>query len=382
MTKTKRTWMIASMSGCLAVAAVLAIRFTTGSLSPIEIWRTYRSFWESSARSVAMGADIVRGDFDISYILVPRSEIMYGGVVKDGIPALSNPAIVPADRADQIHPTDIVVGVTIGDEARAYPIRILDRHENVNDVLGGTPIAVSYCPLCRSALVFDRRIGGSVREFGISGFVWNSNLLLYDRQTYGWEESLWSQVQMRAVTGPAARKGLRMKLLPAELTTWAKWAQNHPNTTMLSFQTGYRRKYGDVAYSSYFKDDQLMFPAAEQKQRPERFRRKEPMVVVQVGEKWKAYAVRDVAAAVGDNESIEDVVGDTKIRLTYLKESNTVRAEPADERAAELPVAYMFWFALSAMLPEADVYEPPPLSSGTASEATSMLENVQHRNIS
>lgn len=299
--------------------------------------------------------------FDISYSIIPTDRILGGGPPKDGIPAITNPKTLAADDADYLRPADIVVGVSFDGESRAYPLRILVWHENVNDTVGGAPIAVSYCPLCRSALVFDRRVGGSTREFGISGLLWNSNVLLYDRQEDRGKESLWSQVRMKAVTGPAAREGLTLKLLPSELTSWQEWLRRHPDTTVLSKRTGYLRNYDVSPYKTYFANDRLMFPARQTKKRPERFLNKEPLIVVNVGERWKAYAVRDVAMAAGDSGFIEDVVGGKRLRLEYSGESNTVRAELVEEMS-EVPAAYMFWFALASMLPEAEVYDPPPIS--------------------
>jgi hypothetical protein len=251
--------------------------------------------------------------------------------------------------------------VSFNGEARAYPLRILVWHENVNDIVGGRPIAVTYCPLCNSAFVFDRRIGGTVREFGISGLLWNSNLLLYDRQSDGRQESLWSQVNMRAVTGPAAKAGLRMTFLPAELTTWREWQLKHPSTRVLSNRTGHLRNYGAQPYQSYFSTDRLMFPAQLRTQRPNRFQFKEPMVLVQAGESFKAYAVTDVAKAAGGNSFIEDFVGHQKVRLTYLERGNSVRVEAVDGPPEGVPVAYTYWFALSALMPEAEIYEPPAI---------------------
>ena len=296
--------------------------------------------------------------FNLTFSLIPREEIFSGGPPKDGIPALTSPRHVSADRAQYLSDEDLVVGVVLGNEARAYPLRILVWHENANDVVGGRPIAVTYCPLCNSAFVFDRRIGDSVRDFGISGLLWNSNVLLYDRQEDGERESLWSQVRMAAVTGPAAKAGLRMKFLPSELTTWAEWRSKHPETSVLSNRTGFSRNYGLQLYHSYFRTDRLMFPARLRVPRPKGFMFKEPMVLVQAGERLKAYAVRDVAAAEGG--SVVDLIGQQRLRLTYLTKAGTVRVEALDgSPEGGIPVAYTFWFALSAMMPNVEVYEPP-----------------------
>ena len=334
-------------SGFVAATAAAAIALAVGA--------------GCSANSEAQSKPGSPNGFNLSHSIIPTDKILSGGVPKDGIPALTDPQMLEADEAEYMRPEDIVVGVSFDGESRAYPLRILSWHENVNDTVGGVPIAVSYCPLCRSSLVFDRRIGGSTREFGISGLLWNSNVLMYDRQRRSGKESLWSQVHMKAVTGPAAREGLTLKLLPSQLTSWREWRERHPDTTVLSKKTGYSRNYDVTPYTLYFSNDRIMFPANLLQKRPEGFMNKEPMIVVNVGDKWKAYAVRDVAAVVGESGSLEDTVGGKKVRIIYSAESNNVRAELVGDKQ-EVPAAYMFWFALSSMLPEAEVYRPPAAS--------------------
>ena len=132
---------------------------------------------------------------------MPVEEILAGGPPRDGIPALDEPKFVSA-AASVWEDDEHVVGVSVGGESRAYPLAILVWHELVNDSLGGEPILVSYCPLCGTAMVFDRRVGGRERRFGVSGLLYLSDLLLYDRAS----ESLWSQISATAVTGPLARQ--------------------------------------------------------------------------------------------------------------------------------------------------------------------------------
>lgn len=296
--------------------------------------------------------------FDLSFSLIRKQEILSGGPRKDGIPALTEPAFIAAKAADYLKSKDEVIGVAIGGQARAYPLKVMNWHEIVNDVVGGKPIMVTYCPLCRSALVFDRLIDGQVRDFGVSGRLWNSNVLMYDRQASPKDESLWSQIQMRAVTGPAAKKGLKLELLPSMLTTWREWQSLHPDTVVLSTKTGHPRNYGGSAYAGYFSNDNLMFPVNRQGERLRRFRNKEPMVIVRNGDKMKAYAVRDIAEAGSQRAYLEDKLSEDIVCLKYLKESESVDVELMNEKGRALPVAYMFWFSLNALLPEVEVYEP------------------------
>ena len=163
--------------------------------------------------------------FDFSDATVPVEEIHSGGPPKDGIPALSKPRLIAAGEATYLKPADRVIGVAIEGEARVYPIRILNYHEIVNDKIGGRPIAVTYCPLCDSAAVFDRETPRGVREFGVSGLLYNSNVLMYDRDEKA--ESLWSQLRTEAVTGVQVRN--QLKLLPLETDQLERLAKPSPD---------------------------------------------------------------------------------------------------------------------------------------------------------
>ncbi len=298
-------------------------------------------------------------DVNLSNCIIPRSEILAGGPPKDGIPALTDPKTVPAADADYLRRDDKVIGVELEGAARAYPLRVLVWHENANDVLGGRPIAVTYCPLCHSAFVFDRRVDGEVRQFGISGRLWNSNVLLYDRQDTVAEESLWSQVLMKAVCGPAAEKGLKLEPLPSELVTWGDWRRRHPETTVLSKSTGHRRNYVQNPYAAYFRTERLMFPVSASEAELRGHRNKEVMVIVRVGEAVRAYAVSDVERAAGKDGTFEDRLGGGHVRFHYAEEGKTVRVEPVSlPTGDDFAVAYTFWFAWRAMHPQGDLFRP------------------------
>ena len=159
-----------------------------------------------------------KNGFDLSDSSIPAKEIQQGGPPRDGIAALDAPETLSAELA-RWRDSDLVIGVSLGAETRAYPVAILNWHELVNDTLAGRPILVSYCPLCGTALVFDRQAGKKVRTFGVSGLLYQSDLLLYDRET----ESLWSQILSTAVSGPL--KGARLELLRSSLTRWGIWKE-------------------------------------------------------------------------------------------------------------------------------------------------------------
>jgi hypothetical protein len=189
-------------------------------------------------------------------------EIMWGGVIVDGIPALDNPPMINPEAADYLNPWDPVFGLAINGETRAYPLRIVDWHEMVNDVVGGVPVSLAYCTLCGAAIAYDGRNldadGAPITyDFGSSGFLYRSNKLMYDRQT----QTLWNQLTGEPVLGPLAAADIRLELLPVVLTTWDEWQSAHPDTVVLAEETGFNRPYfAGAAYGHYFADDETMFP--------------------------------------------------------------------------------------------------------------------------
>jgi hypothetical protein len=184
-------------------------------------------------------------------------EIVWGGVKVDGIPALLNPATLPAVRADYLGDDEPVFGVSLNGEHRAYPLRILDWHEMANDTVGSVPVALAYCTLCGAGILFDRRAAGRTLEFGSSGLLYRSNKLMFDRQS----RSLWNHLTGEPVVGELAGRGVRLRVLPVELTTWGDWRRLHPATTVLSLDTGHERPYRvGAAYGRYFASPETMFP--------------------------------------------------------------------------------------------------------------------------
>lgn len=187
-------------------------------------------------------------------------EITWGGVIKDGIPSLDNPTLIEADAATYLRGDDLVFGVAINGDVRAYPLRIMGWHEMFNEVIGGVPVALAYCTLCGSGILFETEAAGRNKPFvfGSSGFLYRSNKLMFDRETL----SLWNQFTGKPVVGPLADSGIELRQRPVVITTWDEWRANNPGTKVLSRDTGYRRNYGSGAvYSAYFASDDLMFPA-------------------------------------------------------------------------------------------------------------------------
>jgi hypothetical protein len=184
--------------------------------------------------------------FDVTRHSIPLGDIESGGPWRDGIPALDHPVFLNASGADRsLKSEDMVLGVEFGSVAKAYPVRILNWHEVVNDDVGEQPILISWCPLCGSGLVYDPRLDGRRLTFGVSGLLYKQNLLFFDRET----DSLWSQLRGRAVAGGLA--GASLRLLPVTMTRWGSWKLEHPGTSVLSFQTGYKRDYGVDPYRNF-----------------------------------------------------------------------------------------------------------------------------------
>lgn len=187
-------------------------------------------------------------------------EITWGGVVKDGIPALTNPRLLDAAKAHYLQDSDLVFGVEINGDARAYPLRIMDWHEMFNDVIGGVPVSLAYCTLCGSGILFDTTVPGRDKPFvfGSSGLLYRSNKLMYDAET----NSLWNQFTGRPVTGALAGSGITLRTRPVVITAWADWKRLHPATRVLDIVTGFDRDYRPGApYGAYFASPDLMFPA-------------------------------------------------------------------------------------------------------------------------
>ena len=188
-------------------------------------------------------------------------EITWGGVSKDGIPSLDTPTMIKASAAEYLQGDDLVFGVAINDDVRAYPLRIMGWHEMFNDVIGGVPVALAYCTLCGSGILFETQVRGRTKPFvfGSSGFLYRSNKLMFDRETH----SLWNQFTGKPVVGPLADSGIELNQRPVVITTWDRWQKSHPDSTVLSLQTGHRRNYGSgIVYQDYFASPDLMFPAA------------------------------------------------------------------------------------------------------------------------
>lgn len=183
-------------------------------------------------------------------------EIVWGGVKQDGIPPLRNPRMIAAAEADFLEDDNVVFGIEVNGDVRAYPKRILAWHEMFVDEVGGLNVAGVYCTLCGTVILYNTTHNGVNHEIGTSGFLYRSNKLMYDKAT----QSLWNTLWGTPVLGPLTGKGIELEKMSVVTTTWGEWKRRNPGTTVLSLQTGHRRNYGEgVAYKDYFATDQLMF---------------------------------------------------------------------------------------------------------------------------
>jgi hypothetical protein len=188
--------------------------------------------------------------------LIRLDEVLWGGVNQDGIPPLVRPKMLGAVGATYLEDDNIVFGVYINGEARAYPKRILAWHEMFKDRIGGRDLTGVYCTLCGAMILYDSTIAGTYHDLGTSGFLYRSNKLMYDKATH----SLWSTLNGTPVVGPLVGQGLELQTRPVVTTTWAEWRRRHPDTLVLSLETGRERDYSEgAAYRDYFATDRLMF---------------------------------------------------------------------------------------------------------------------------
>jgi hypothetical protein len=212
-------------------------------------------------------------DQRVNQSLIRIDEVVWGGVKQDGIPPLRNPKMIHADQAGYLGDRDIIFGFVLNGKAYAYPKRILAWHEFFTDEIDSRSIAGVYCTLCGTMIIYDTDVNGVKYQLGTSGFLYRSNKLMYDYET----KSLWSTLLGRPVVGPLIDQGIELDILPVVTTTWENWLKEHPETMVLSLNTGYTRNYNEgEAYKDYFATDALMFPVPS---RDKRLRNKDRILI-------------------------------------------------------------------------------------------------------
>jgi hypothetical protein len=237
--------------------------------------------------------------------IVPLDQIVSGGPPPDGIPSIDNPKFISVQEASKfLEDSELVLGLNINGDIRAYPLQILVWHEIVNDEIGSIPVAVTYCPLCFTNQVFNRTIddGQEVVEFGTSGKLYNSNLVMYDRTS----KSLWSQAMAEGIVGKYA--GTKLERVPFDVAYWKEWKQLYPDSKILSRDTGSNRPYGVDPYGDYYTNSDVLFPISN---RDDRLGLKEIVVGFENKGQYKAYKLQEIE----DNKVINDQVNGKSITL-------------------------------------------------------------------
>jgi hypothetical protein len=327
--------------------------------------------------------------------IVPFDKIVSGGPAKDVIPSIDNPVFLEPDEAEFLSDTDVVVGIHYNDVAKAYPLEILVWHEIVNDWYGATPVVVTYCPLCYSSIAYIRELDGKPVEFGTSGRLYKNDLVMYDRQQGNNQltvlgsdltnaGNLWSQMLGQAIVGDLA--GQKLDQISADVMRWDDWRELHPETLVLSTQTGHSRAYGTDPYGDYYTTEGTLFPIENA---DNRFPQKEVVIGVEYNERYKAYPVRTIS----ENQVLSDVfqdkglvffqVGDNAVRVfesdvdgqrlafeyrnglltdkqtesVWNEHGQSVNGPLTGKRLDRAQAHTAFWFAWADFYPETEVYE-------------------------
>ncbi len=273
---------------------------------------------------------LTQADSDVAF-----DTLMQACPVRDCIPSIDQPEFLSTGDVSYLRDTDLVMALTYNGISRAYPTRILDRHEIVNDVFDSDPVAVTYCPLCGSGLAFDRRLDGQVLEFGVSSLLHNSDLVMYDRQT----ESLWQQITGEAFAGKS--RGSQLVSLPLSMMTWAQWRSEYPQGQVLTVDKINSDRYMKDAYGDYAESEKLYMPvsATDARLHPKRV-----IFGLEIGD--QAIAVDHEWLLAQGQWSNAYAGGELELTLNKSgKVSASLNGDP-------IPVHRMYWFAWYSFHPQ------------------------------
>jgi len=293
------------------------------NIQPFEGFEIFQS-------ALFSGLDPEFGDFIYRGVRskIRMEEIVWGGVsAKDGIPPLTNPPLIDATEAQFMSDSELVFGISINGDVRAYPYRFMDWHEMLNDVIGGQPVSLAYCTLCGSGILFDTTVPGRQAPlvFGSSGFLYRSNKLMFDRAT----DSLWNQFTGKPVVGALVDSGIELETLPLVTTTWGKWRTANPGTRVMSMDTGFARDYRPgKPYGAYFASSRLMFPVATDDRR---LKQKQEVFGMRISGHARAWPLN----LFKKGRVIHDRLGVVDIVLIGHAKTRTVRAYRSEGRMFE-----------------------------------------------
>jgi hypothetical protein len=290
---------------------------------------------------------------DFSKHSVPFTEIRSGGPPKDGIPPIDAPRLLSVDEVDFLEAREPVIVLEVDGQARAYPIQILIWHEIVNDEVAGVPVAVTFCPLCNTAMVFDRRLEGRVLDFGTTGNLRHSDLVMYDRQTESW----WQQFGGDGIVGE--HTGKRLDRIPARMVAWEEFRDGHPAGLVLSRDTGHTREYGRNPYVGYDDVDSPPFFPVEN-QDDDRLPPKERVVYLERGDE----AVVVPFSVLQKRRSVRVEVGGSELEVRWRQGVASPLSGPGTADGRDVGTVEVledgelvvfeepFWFAVAAFRPD------------------------------
>jgi hypothetical protein len=337
----------------LLLAALISIALIAWALGPALVG------W--AKRPPGDGRTIESYAFDLDHLQVPRDLLFPAMPHRDLVRTLDEPSVLPGEavtdlnrrRGKYLLPTDRVIGVTVAGVSRAYPISVMTVHEIVNDVLAETPIAVTYNWPCDSVMVFDRRLGDRTAAFGVSGLLYNSNMLMYERSDAAEPggESLWSQLGARAVSGPAALDGDRLTELPYVVTSWGEWLLRHPDTTVIDRDPGLiKKRYSKSTPTEYFLQGRVIYPVRPLP--PEGgLQPLSRVLALELDGDRRVYPLIEIRERSEAGETVTDTIGGVPVTFEFDAASGTALVlAPAD---APMPaVRHAAWFAWHAFHPD------------------------------
>jgi hypothetical protein len=282
--------------------------------------------------------------FEIAGGIIPAEKILRGGPPRDGIRSVNQPEFVKPARATWVAAATPVIGVAVGDDARAYPIHLIEYHQIVNDRISAVPVVVTYDPLSGTPMAFRRTVEGKILHFGVSGLIYRSNFLLYDRET----ESLWSQFLGKAITGPLAGKSLpRLRIRQDPM---AVWLERQPRSKVLVRPEPLHIDYRYSPFSTYWVSDKIPFPVEVV---DPRYHPKEVVLGIEVEGLKRAYLGSILTAAGG--RIVDDFRG-RKIRIAYDTGSSTFSWDAPEDAI----VTDAYWFSWKAFHPDTEIWNDQP----------------------
>lgn len=276
---------------------------------------------------------------------ISAEALQKGCYTVDCIPSIDQPKFISADEASEwLKAEDMVFGIDLDGVQRAYPQKILNWHEIVNDKINDQAIVLTFSPLSGSALAFERKVDEVITEFGISGYLYNNNSLIYDR----YEGNLWQQVSGEALSGPAAERNEKLTSLPIISVSWEKWLAKHPQSEVLSRENGLDANYNISPYNNYESTDRIHYPVTNFN---DDIPIKTAIYGIELNDQSKAYTLE----ALEREGTIQDQIADTPIEIS-LEESGKVSVKNL-ENGEEIQAIRLFWFAWFAFHPNTELYQ-------------------------